>query len=287
MSAAGIFSRVLSLAGDDPAEAGRLRVFRIYLMLHAPFELLWDSLVWESQRAYYGVAFGCGLLACLGLSFIANRTVLAVRLFCGFHLAAIVWLFPTVSNHFFLVFYCLLLLSILDLDRPREALLGLQACRWLTLVLFFYTGVQKLLYGTYFHAQFLSWTIAHDDRFSAAFGMILPPSEAQRLAALAESAGPFGSEWWPLVAISNFVYLFELIAPVLLLYRPTRSAAIAATVVFLVAIEIGAHEYYFARVVLNTLFLLTRKSRYKVLLPLTFVVYAYLLVDRLQGMGWP
>ncbi len=282
----GVFGRVLSLAGDDPAEAGRLRVFRLYLMLHAPFELLWDSLVWESSRAYYGIAFGAGLLLCLGLSFIANRTVLAVRLFAGFHFAAIVWLFPTVSNHFFLVFFCLLLLSILDLDRPREALLGLQACRWLTVVVLFYTGVQKLLYGTYFQAQFLSWTIAHDDRFSAAFGTILPISEAQRLAALAESAGPFGSEWWPLVAISNFVYLFELIAPVLLLYRPTRSAAVAATACFLVAIEAGAREFLFGCVFLNMLFLFTRKSRYRVLLPLTFVVYAYLLWTRLQGV-WP
>ena len=279
-----MLSRVLSLAGDAPAEAGRLRLFRLYLMLHAPFELLWDSLIWESQRAYYGVALGSGLLLCLGLSFIANRTVLAVRLFTGFQLAAIIWLFPTVSNHFFLVFFCLLLLQLLDLDRPREALLGLQACRWLMVIVLFYTGVQKLLYGTYFQAQFLSWTIAHDDRFSTAFGMILPSAEAQRLAALAESTGPFGSEWWLLVAISNFVYLFELIAPVLLICRPTRAAAVAATAVFLVAIETGAREILFGCVFLNMLFLFTRKNRYPVLLPLTLAVYAFLLWARVQGM---
>ncbi len=284
MGMAAVMDRVLTLAGDDPDEARRLRYFRIYLMLHAPFELLWDSLIWESQRGYYGVTFGAGLLACLGLSFIPARTVLAVRLFIGFHLAAIVWLFPAVSNHFFLVFYCLLVLSLLDLERPREALLGLQACRWLTVIVLFYTGVQKLLYGTYFQAQFLSWTIAHDPRFSSAFNYILPASEAQRLAALADTAGPFGSEWWPLVAISNFVYLFEIIAPVLLLYRPTRSAAVGATALFLLAIETGAREYLFGCVFINMVFLFTRKNRYPVLLPLTALVYAFLLFRRLAGL---
>ena len=83
--------------------------------------------------------------------------MLAVRLFVGFHLGAIVWLFPAVSNHFFLVFYALLLLSIVDLDRPREALLGLQACRFLVVIVLFYSGLQKVLYGTYFHAQLLTW----------------------------------------------------------------------------------------------------------------------------------
>ncbi len=285
MPIAASFDRVLRLAGRDPAEAERLKIFRLYLMVHAPFELLWDSLVWESARAYYGVSLGAGLLACLGLSFVAGRTVLAVRLFAGFHLAAIVWLFPTVSNHFFLVFFCLLLLSILDLERPKEALLGLQACRWLTLIVFFYTGVQKALYGTYFQAQFLSWTIAHDSRFRTAFGWILPAEEAERLAALADTAGPFGSEWWPLIAISNFVWLFELIAPALLLYRPTRSFAVAAVTLFMVAIETGAREWLFGCVFLNMLFLFTRRSWHRVLVPLTFAVYAYLLFTRLEGLS--
>ncbi len=284
MRSASFLDRILRLAGCDSGETAKLKVFRLYLMVHVPFELLWDSLVWESWRAYYGISLGAGLLACLGLYFVAGRAVLAGRLFVGFHLAAIVWLFPTVSNHFFLVFFCLLLLSILDLEREAEALLGLQACRWLTLIVLFYTGVQKLLYGTYFKAQFLSWLIAHDSRFEIAFGWILPAQEAQRLAALADTAGPFGSEWWPLIAISNFVYLFELIAPALLLYRPTRSFAVAATVLFMVAIETGARELLFGCVFLNMLFLFTRKSWYRVLLPLTFAIYAYLLFPRLEGL---
>ena len=283
MSTAAAFGHILSLAGDLPDEADKLRAFRFYLMAHAPYELLRDSLIWESSRAYYGVAFATGLLTCLGLSFVAGRTMLAVRLFVGFHLATLAWLFPSISNHFFLVFFGLLLLSVVDLEDRREALLGLQACRWLTAIVLFYTGVQKLLYGTYFQAQFLSWTIAHDVRFRTAFGWILPPHEAQRLAALADTAGPFGSEWWPLVAISNFVVLFELIAPVLLFYPRTRRFALPAAVVFIFAIEAGAREYLFGCVFLNMLFLFTRRNWYGVLLPLTFAVYAWRLWPRLQG----
>ena len=287
-----MFDRFLRLAAEDPAAAGRpaaarLPALRLYLMIHAPFELLWDSLIWESQRAYNGVFFGAGLLLCLGFSFLDGRTVIATRLFVGFHLGAIVWLFPAVSNHFFLVFFCLLLLSILNLERPPEALLGLQACRWVVLIVLFYSGVQKVLYGTYFQAQFLTWTIAHDVRFEQAFAPILPAAEAARIAALAETAGPFVSEWWPMLVISNFVYLFELLATLLLLHRRTRSAAVAAVFMFMVLIESGAREWFFGCVFVNLLFLFTRKSWYRVLLPLTFIIYALLLFPRLDRVwGW-
>lgn len=279
--------RLLRLAGSEPAEAARLRVLRVYLMIHAPFELLWDSLIWESRRAYNGVFFGAGLLLCLVLSFLPGRTVLAMRLFVGFQLGAIVWLFPAVSNHFFLVFFCLLLLSVLDLERDDEALLGLQACRLTVLIVLFYSGVQKALYGTYFKAQLLTWTIAHDERFRSAFEIVLPTAEAQRIAALAETVGPFGTDWWPLLVISNFVVAFEILAPFLLLYPPTRSAAVGVVTVFLILIESGAREWFFGCVYVNLLFLFTRRSWYGVLLPLTFVVYAVLLYPRLDRVwGW-
>lgn len=283
----GLYGRLLGLAADDPAEAKRLAIFRLYLMLHAPFELLWDSLVWEGERAYYGAFFGAGLLACLGLSLVPGRKVLAVRLFVGFQIGAVAWLFPAVSNHFFLVCFCLLVLSTLDLERPAEALVGLGACRWIAIIVFFYSGLQKVLYGTYFRGEMLAWAIAHDARFRTAFEPLMPRDEAARLAALADTAGPFASEWWPLILISNFVYLFEMLAPWLLLHRRTRSAAVAAILVFMVAIETGAREVLFGCVFANLLFLFTRRNWYPVVLPLTFAVYAFLLWPRLARVwGW-
>ncbi len=71
----------------------------------------------------------------------------------------------------------------------------------------------------------------------------------------------------------------------LLLYPRTRRFALAATVVFMIAIETGAREYLFGCVFLNMLFLFTAKSWYRVLLPLTFAVYFWLLWPRLPG--WP
>ena len=281
------FSRALRLVGDEAGEAERLEALRIYLMVHAPFELLRDCLVWESERAYYGASLAAGLLLCLGFSFVPGRRSLAMRLFVAFDLGAILWLFPAVSNHFFLVFSCLLLLSILDLDHSREALVGLQACRWLVLIVFFYSGLQKVLYGTYFRAQLLAWTIAHDVRFATAFGHVMPPEEALRLQALANTAGPFGSDWWPLVLISNFTYLFEMIAPLFLLHPRTRSAAVAATVTFIFLIELGAREYFFGCLFINLVFLFARRNWYPVLLPLTGLIYAWLLFPRLDRIwGW-
>ncbi|MEM7349991.1 MAG: hypothetical protein AAF657_04240 [Acidobacteriota bacterium] len=276
------FGRLLTLAGDQVSEARRLRILRLYLMIHAPFELLWDCLIWETERAHQGLLFASGLVACLALSFIGERTQLAVRLFVGFQLATILWLFPAVSNHFFLVFSCLLLLSLLDLRRPDDALMGLQACRWLALIVLFYSGLQKVLYGTYFQGQLLAWTIAHDGRFQAAFGHIVPADEMARLQGLANTAGPFVAEWWPLIAISNFTYLFELAAPILLLYPRTRSAAVGATFVFLLLIETGAREYFFGCVFVNLLFLFARRNWYPMLLPATFLIYAWRLWPRLD-----
>lgn len=276
------FSRGLRLAGDAPEESRRLLAFRLYLMIHAPFELLWDSLIWESDRAYYGVAFAAGLLASLALSRVAGREILGARVYVGFHLAVILWLFPAVSNHFFLAFSCLLLLSVLDLENDRERLLGLQAIRWMTVIVLFYSGLQKVLYGTYFQAQLLAWTIAHDARFKNAFGKILPADEALRLQALADTAGPFGSEWWPLVFISNFTYLFEMVAPLLLFHPRTRSAAVAATVLFLLLIETAAREYFFGCLFVNMVALFARRNWYPVLLPLTAAVYAFQLIPRLD-----
>ncbi len=256
-------------------------------MLHAPFELLWDCLIWEAERAYNGGFFAAGLLACLALSFVDGRAVVAGRLYVGFHFSAIVWLFPAVSNHFFLVFSCLLLLSILDLEDCQEALLGLQACRWLTVIVLFYSGLQKVLYGTYFQGQLLAWTIAHDARFQAAFNKILPAEEAARLAALADTAGPFVSEWWLLLAMSNFTWVFELLAPFLLLYPRTRSATVLATILFLAAIETAAREILFGCIFINMVLLFARRSWFRISLPLTFLVYAWLLYPRLDRIwGW-
>ena len=282
---ASFFARVLRLAGEDESEVGRLAPFRIYLMIHAPFELLWDCLIWESERSYYGVSFATGLLLCLGLSFMPGRRSRAMQGFVVFQLGAIIWLFPAVSNHFFLVFSCLLLLSILDLDKRREALVGLQACRWLTLFVLFFSGLQKVLYGTYFQGQLLAWSIAHDARFATAFGYILPRDEALRLQALANTTGPFSTDWWPLLAISNFTYLFEIAAPLLLLHPRTRSAAVAAAVTFVLLIETGAREYLFGCIFINLIFLFSRKNWYPILLPLTAAIYAWLLWPRL-GRIW-
>ena len=43
---------------------------------------------------------------------------------------------------------------MIDLESQEEQKLALQAVRWLAAITFFLAGVQKLIYGTYFHGDY-------------------------------------------------------------------------------------------------------------------------------------
>ena len=55
---------------------------------------------------------------------------------------------------------------------------------WLGVIVLFYSGLQKLLYGTYFRGQFLAFTVAQIDTFRKAMGFLLPAGELARLRSL-------------------------------------------------------------------------------------------------------
>ena len=189
------------------------------MIFHAAFEVFYDSLLWSPRYAYFGRCFSAGFALCLLLTFFRDGAQLATRLATVLALGTMVWQFPQVANHSFLVLFCLLLLALANLDREPEAVLGMRAIRWVTVIVLFYTGLKKVLMGTYFKGQFLTWTIAHETRFASIFSWILPEAELSRIQALKDSAGPFATEWWLLLVTSNFIYLAELLLPVLLLIR--------------------------------------------------------------------
>lgn len=56
-------------------------------------------------------------------------------------------------------------LAMMNPDREDDALLG-SVLMWMTATVLFYTGLQKVLYGTYFDARFLGFMVAADDRRS-------------------------------------------------------------------------------------------------------------------------
>ena len=232
-----MLDRLLAWAGDDHQEIRRskLELFRLLILMSAVVELTLTHLFIDTApgiaKLVVPLALALCLALCLGRGTARAATAAAACCMAG----VLLWRLPQTPNHYLLLTTSLLFLALIDLDRPQERELALQALRWQAAIMLFYTGFQKLTWGTYFHAEFLSWRIATDPIFAAPFESLIPATELARLRDLGGGqvgAGPYRSEWLPLVLVSNFVYLFELAIPLFLMVRKTRPAAVAAALLF-------------------------------------------------------
>ena len=162
-----MIERLLAFAGCHlPHPGSRLAAFRIYVLMHLTAESWSFASAGEVAPGSWGLAVATGhtLLFAAGLTGRAARAVTAGA--AGLLAVQIATTWPGTANHLYLSMYCLALLSALDARDGREGTLLLQALRWLTAIVFAATGLQKLLYGTYFRGQFLAFVIAEDDRFA-------------------------------------------------------------------------------------------------------------------------
>jgi hypothetical protein len=297
---------ILRLSADDPAgdAAARLRSFRLLALAHLLAELVISTLRWSSLRIFApGILAACAAVA-LALALPRRTERLAAplgALIVGF--AAVRW-FPNVANHTFLLLLALLALSWWDPRVEAERALALATLRWIAALVFFATGLQKLLHGTYFHGEFLAFHVAHGERFASLFRWVLPSEELERLRALGAAAGalapgegfrafetlppapgsgPYRFASLPALAMSNLVWIFELCAPAFLLWRRTRAAAAIAVIVFLAAVESGAYEIMFGVLFVNFMLLFGRANWPGRLFPAFAVMYGYLIGVHL---GW-
>ena len=181
-------SRILALAGPGSERGWRtnLRWFRLILLIHM------------AARSYLTIPSGAdagfgerllrwaivlvALVGCIpGYGSWAARLAAfplwATRVASVLLLVEIAITVPFTANHVFLEFLCLALLSVLDERDEREAELLLPAFRWLVGIFFFYTGLQKVLYGYYFDGQFLAYLAGTEDRFATVLGLIIPAEE--------------------------------------------------------------------------------------------------------------
>ena len=277
--------RLLRLADADQraVHADVLRAFQLLLLLHVTARAwLWALRAGDdlALRALFATALA--LCALLGLSRRWARTattsalvLLAIKL---------VGSFPSTSNHFFIEVLCVALVAFVGTESAPERILLLEALRWLTVIVLFYTGLQKVLYGTYFDGQFLGFAIATRPPFAALFGCIAP-AEVARLRALQPfdvGAGPFAIAAPLAVAAANAAYLFEILAPAALLVRRTRPYAVAAALAFVVVIEVAARELMFGVLFANLLLLFLAWPLNRTLLPAFALLYAVLLGSRLD-----
>lgn len=281
--------RALALAADDaPGEAaGRLRVLR-------RFVLAWSfvrSVVWLGAGAPVDpgwLAASAAILAvAAGLAFAPRLEHVAARVALPALAIQLALTFPLTNNHWFLELYAVALLALAGAGG-RDAPLVLCGLRWLTALVLFQTGVQKVLYGHYFSGDFLAFMVGRGERFAALFEWVLSAAEAARLQGyqpLHEGAGPYRVAQPLFVALSNAVWIAELALPFGLLWRRTRIPAAAAALAFVLALQLGARELGFALLFANLLLLFAPAGWARRGLPLLLAVLALALAATAWAPG--
>lgn len=279
------FDRILAWAGDDdPARRfSKIQAFQLILILHHAASI-WNDAIrargqWDAEMILQLIAVNAACLAGVRLEWRRGAMIaLAVLAF-----AQVISTFPLSSNHLMLEFLFPALAALFDFRRDEEQEFFLRSARWLFVIVFFYTGLQKLLQGYYFRAEFFSYLLSTSDRFRAVFQWTVPPDELARLMALdlSPESGPYRTSAPLLLAVSNATYLFEMLFAVLLFVPTMRVVAIAGTALLLVFIEAGAREIFFGALFLNVLLLFPRGDINRKAVPAFALVYLYVILARL------
>ncbi len=273
----GIADRVLAwVGGDDPATLGsKFFWFRRYVLLHLAVEA-WFRYTLELPRQASDFSFALLYTLCLALGWWRRWTRSAGEICLIVVLAQIAWWFPHTANHLYLEGLIVLVVALFDPERPAECTAALRGLRWLPLLVLFYSGVKKLVYGFYFDASFFGQMISIDRRFLGFFRPLLEADELKRLARLgwpaAAGAGPYRIDSLPIQLMSNLVWACEILFSLGLLLPKLRRAAAVGCVLLVIGIEIAAREVFFGALFINLLLLYAARDLNRRLFPL-FVAF--------------
>lgn len=274
------------LGGPPGAGAAGLRAFRTLLLVHATVRV-WDRARHEELAVYLG---GTAVLLAAAAVLSATRWAREAMLLALWGLGVEWIVSPAVPNHVHLELGCVALFAVLDVDDEADRGLLLASLRWVAVVVFFAAGLQKVLYGTYFHGELLCWMIAQRPPFAELFGWLLPAGELARLTALdgaSPGSGPYRTGAPVLLLLSNAVWMTELALPPLMLWRRTRVPATLAAALFVLAIQLGARETLFALLFSQLCLLLLPREGYRRLVPVYALAYLYLAAFDLRLVpGW-
>lgn len=251
------------MARDSSVAAAKIRTFRTVLFL----------IVAGEQYLHGETATAFAVLACLAASFVKPlaraASVLTIVL-----LARIAFgLFPGTANHLYLELIALGCLALVEPDDPADARLLLATFRWITVIVFFYTGLQKLLYGQYFDARFFAYYSAHYEHFRVLHGL-LSEQDAAMLRRFADDlrigvadTGPYLVGSRALIALSNLAWTSELGAALLLLLPATRKWGVPFAILVMIGIESVARELLFGILMLDLILLFTERDVGRFLVP--------------------
>ena len=285
----GLVDRVLRLGTDSQAEsdpAVRLHTLGTILLLHSCIETWFWML--ELETLVVGVAvLATAYTGLLALGFVPRLRRTALGLAAAVALAQVVWTFPFVANHTFLRLFALSLLVLADPGSLRERRLVHAALGWMAAIVLFYTGFQKLVYGTYFQGQYLAYMVSLTDRFARVFEWLVPVGEWSRLKAIGPpvpGAGPYTVDGAAFLAVSNLVYVVEIALAAGLLWWRTRRPAIWMALALIVFIELGAREVFFGLLFCNLVLVLHPRDVGRKLAPVVAGIYVLALL--LKVVGW-
>ena len=284
--------RLLAFAdiGEDAAQRGlTVTALRRLVLLHLCVQEWFFWLLATNPPYSKNVVLICACAYTLGLCF--GWRVRWSRMAFAFVLAVTILRmanqFPFSANHHYFELGVLALGALFDDRREGEAQLLLQSCRWLVATVFFWAGLQKLLYGYYFGGEFLSYAISQEPRFAQIFGPLLPSEEMTRLSSYGRpaplGAGPYRTTSGALLLVSNATYLLEMGVAIGLFIRRVRPVALCVAIALIVAIEVVALEVFFGLLYLGLITLFARRALNRLLLPVFVAIYAFLLAT---GLGF-
>lgn len=232
----------------DPITEGHYRLFCTFLVLHClHFRAHSASDLWgttEEPVAIANAIGSVGIAALLG----AKQVRLAMLLSSLACFAYVVVYFPSTANHCWLYAWILLVGASFDPNEASERAGAVGVWRLLTALVFFQTGLQKLLQGSYFRGEFVT---AFADRKSGFFhlhSLLADGEEVERLINTPRDAvvdTSFATESIPLIVASNAVWVLEMLLPLLLLVRRFRSVGAVLCILFVVGIQALAVELVF------------------------------------------
>jgi hypothetical protein len=213
------------------------------LLVHETARTWQLALTLETPATLWRFGLAIGVTLCLPLW--RWRPVWACGLGALGVAVQVIWCFPFVANHLFVEGLALGLLALAGPDRG----LGLVGTRWVAVAVMGWSGVQKLLHGTWFGGGFLASAIAMKGTFADAFSFLLPAPEVARLVALGQpdpNNGPWELRSAAGLILANGTWVVEIGLALLLLWPPSRRHAAWAGIGLVLSVQVAAREFFFA-----------------------------------------
>ena len=231
------------------------------------------------------VALALGFTGCLALALREKVPRLSAQVAGVIGLCKFVAIFPDNSNHSYVELLLGLAFCFASLRRVPACTELVSFTRLLGVVVFFGSGLQKALHGTYLHGAFLATRLG-EPRFAWALSQVLSAEELQRLKPESVGNGPFQFSSLLGILLSNSVYLFELGVAGLLLIPRTRTLGVWAGFFVCLGIEAVAREVMFGLLMALMLFMSARDGvARKAVLGVVAAEAAALLLSALLGKG--